>query len=155
MLYGMLTDLGLLSVVVLDCSTIISLGRCRHCLIIWRLLNTFRVSFQCHLCETIGSSLDNREWSRKAPSGFTLADGGSSGRCWSNKRRSGGRDVIDDNSCSDHNGSARGEGGCEHDPESLDTRRFGNMRCCIQYDVPPTIMGNSWFSCISSIYKKY
>lgn len=131
-----------------DCSVKISLVLRPVSLTIQRLRRTFRVSRQCHRAATMGSMVDRMEWSENAASGSTAAEGGCSGRALKSLRRWGGRVAIDLASSSDING-----GSDEDLSDGLFSwaRRFGNIKCWIQYDVPPTTIGISFFLWVPSI----
>jgi hypothetical protein len=122
------------------CSPKISLGFRPESLMILKLASTLRVSFQCHLAATAESSNVNRECSAKASSGCVAADGGCSGNESNSPPRSFG------SSSTSREISGEGVVGV-----SREISLFGNMRCWIQYEVPPTIIGIRLFLCASSI----
>lgn len=104
--------------------------------------------------------------SRYAASGSEVAEGGVDGREFHIDRSSGGREdiavrragecrgeegkgVLGKEGVGEDGRDGEGEGASE--VGSLDSR-FGNSRCWIQYEVPPTMIGTCFLLCVSSIY---
>jgi hypothetical protein len=105
-----------------DCSTIISLGSLPVSATILRLRSTFRVSLQCHLEATAGSSVCSSLYIARASSGKVEADGGESGSLLNKSLSSG--DSFDDRLSDERDG--------KDGFESFPIRRSGNIKCCIQ-----------------------
>lgn len=127
-----------------DCSTIISLGSLPVSAIILKLRRTFRVSLQCHLEATAGSRVCSSLCNAKALSGSVKADGGESGSLLNRLRSSG--DSFDNRISNDP-----GEKGWLG---PFPIKRSGNIKCCIQYEVPPTTTGILFCLWMSSISLK-
>jgi hypothetical protein len=118
-----------------------------------RLRKTFRVSRQCHRLPRDGSSIVNSLCSESATSGSIDAEGGRSGRDWNCARRFLGMRETAPASSSDICDVSISERVASSDTSRPDdTSRLGKMRCWIQYDVPPTMIGTCFLSCVSLTY---
>lgn len=144
---GMLLICYLGAGVEVDCSPMISLDSRLLSFIISKLLRTLRLSFQCQRCATTGSK-DDKSWcNTNVASGSVDAVGGTSGKLLNSACCSGDNDATALANAADVEGLRSEEGDDDLDSISLAasskwvTKRLGNSRCWIQYDVPPTTMG--------------
>jgi hypothetical protein len=95
-----------------------------------------------------GSRIARRVCRLNAVSGSVLAAGGYFGRSLNKERRWGGSEAIE----SVRSLEIEGADPSEDDKLLSDAKRLGNIKCCIQYDVPPTTIGICLLLWVSSIY---
>lgn len=133
-----------------DCSLITSLASRRFSWMTRRFVSTFRVSRQCHRCATRGSSAMRRSCSLCEISISSSARGACSGRLLKRSSNSGGNAPSAFLKLSDGREESSFCPGAFSDLSS-EAMRSGKMRCCIQYDVPPTMIGIWLALCASSI----